>query len=91
MTNNVAVMLGTVLTAALLPGADDLAQLTLTVTGGGLLTWFAVMQGRELARTQKELREVSREARMHCKNCELARAANGMLHKAGNEYMKEEQ
>jgi hypothetical protein len=30
MTNNVAVMLGTVLTAALLPGADDLAQLTLT-------------------------------------------------------------
>ncbi len=90
MTNNLAVALGAVLTTALIPGAEDITQVGMTLTGGGLLTWIAVMQGRELKTLRAENRDLNRELGKKCKNCELARQANRMLTGAGDEYMHEQ-
>lgn len=87
MTNNFVVIIGAALTAAVLPGAEDIAQVGLTLTGGGLLTWIAIMQGRELSALREENRELSRELGKKCKNCDLAKKANSMLADAGQEYM----
>ena len=91
MTNNAAVALGAVLTTALIPGAEDIAQVGMTLTGGGLLTWIAVMQGREIKTLRAENRGLNRELGKKCKNCELARQANRMLTGAGDEYMHEQE
>lgn len=89
MTNNLAITIGAVLTAAAIPGADDIAQLGLSITGGGLLTWIAIMQGRELKTLRQENRDLSRELGRKCKNCDLAQQANRMLSDAGADYMHE--
>lgn len=91
MTNNAAVILGAVLTTALIPGAEDIAQVGMTLTGGGLLTWIAIMQGREIKTLRAENRDLNRELGKKCKNCELARQANRMLTGAGDEYMHEQE
>lgn len=90
MTNNLTVVVGAVLTTALIPGAEDIAQVTLTLTGGGLLTWIAIMQSRELNKLRTANRELNRELGKKCKNCTLAQKANSMLTDAGNEYMEHE-
>lgn len=90
MTNNIAVVIGAALTAAVLPGAEDIAQVGLTLTGGGLLTWIAIMQGRELKALRDENRELSRELGKKCKNCDLAKKANSMLAASGDEYLERE-
>lgn len=90
MTNNLAVALGAVLTTALIPSADDIAQVGMGITGGGLLTWIAIMQGREIKTLRAENRELNRELGKKCKNCDLARKANSMLTDAGDEYMEHE-
>ncbi len=90
MTNNAAVALGAVLTTALIPGAEDIAQVGMTLTGGALLTWIAIMQGREIKTLRAENRELNRELGKKCKNCDLARQANRMLTGAGDEYMHEQ-
>ena len=91
MTNNAAVILGAVLTTALIPSAEDIVQAGMTLTGGGLLTWIAVMQGREIKTLRAENRDLNRELGKKCKNCELARQANRMLTGAGDEYMHEQE
>ena len=91
MTNNAVVALGAVLTTALIPGAEDIAQVGMTLTGGGLLTWIAIMQGREIKTLRAENRDLNRELGKKCKNCELARQANRMLTGAGDEYMHEQE
>ena len=90
MTNNLAVALGAVLTTALIPGAEDITQVGMTLTGGGLLTWIAVMQGRELKTLRAENRDLNRELGKKCKNCELARAANDLLADAGREHFDQD-
>lgn len=88
MTNHFAVALGAVLTTALIPGAEDIAQVGMTLTGGGLLTWIAIMQGREIKTLRNENRDLNRELGKKCKNCVLAQKANLMLSGAGDEFME---
>lgn len=88
MTNNLPVFVGAVLSAALVPGATDVAQISLTLTGGGLLTWIAVMQSREIGKLRAEIRALNRELGQKCQNCRLAQKANSMLFEAGNEFME---
>jgi len=90
MTNQIAVATGAVLSTALLPGAESIAQVGATLIGTGLLTWIAVMQQREIKTLRAENRDLNRELGKKCKNCDLAKAANSMLTDAGNEYMEHE-
>lgn len=76
MTNNVAIAMGAVLTTALIPGAEDIVQVGMTLTGGGLLTWIAIMQGREIKTLRGENRELNRELGKRCSTCKLVKAAN---------------
>lgn len=86
MTNNAAMFLGVALSSAALPGSENLVQVAAGVIGTGLLTWIAVMQGREITRLRDANRDLSRELGKKCRNCELAQAANDMLTHAGKDY-----
>lgn len=88
MTNYVSVAAGAVLSTALLPGAESFAQVGATLIGTGLLTYIAVMQGREIQKLRADNRELSRELGKKCKNCVLAQKANSMLTDAGSDYME---
>ena len=89
MTNHATTVLGVVLSSAALPGSENVVQVMATLIGTGLLTWIAVMQGREIARLRTENRDLSRELGKKCRNCELAQAANDMLTHAGKESQSE--
>lgn len=89
MTNHAATVVGVVLSSAALPGSENVVQVMATLIGTGLLTWIAVMQGREIARLRSENRDLSRELGKKCRNCELAQAANDMLTHAGKESQAE--
>ncbi len=88
MPNHLTVVTGAVLSAALLPGAESLAQIGATLIGTGLLTWIAVWQSREINKLRAENRDLNRELGKKCKNCALAQKANSMLADAGSEYME---
>jgi hypothetical protein len=89
MTNHATTIVGVVLSSAALPGSESVVQVAATLIGTGLLTWIAVMQGREIARLRSENRDLSRELGKKCRNCELAQAANDMLTHAGKESQAE--
>ncbi len=89
--NHLAVVTGAVLSAALLPGAESIAQVGATLVGTGLLTWIAVWQNREISKLRGENHELSRELGKKCRNCELAKTANEMLSDAGREHMNEQE
>lgn len=89
MTNHATTIVGVVLSSAALPGSDNVVQVMATLIGTGLLTWIAVMQGREISRLRTENRDLSRELGKKCRNCELAQAANDMLTHAGKESQAE--
>ena len=89
MTNHATTLIGVVLSSAALPGSENFVQVAATLIGTGLLTWIAVMQGREIARLRAENRDLSRELGKKCRNCELAQAANDMLTHAGKESQAE--
>lgn len=88
MTNHVSIAAGAILSTAIIPGADGIAQIGATLIGTGLLTWISVMQGRELAKLRAENRTLTIELGKKCGNCVLAQKANSMLTDAGNEYME---
>lgn len=88
MTNHATVVVGAVLSSALLPGAEGFAQVAATLIGTGLLTWIVVMQSRELNKLREVNRELNRELGKKCRNCELAQAANELLADAGKEHNK---
>lgn len=89
MTNHIAVVTGAVLSSALLPGAESIAQVGATLVGTGLLTWIAIWQNREISKLRTENHELSRELGKKCRNCELAKAANELLADAGREHINE--
>ena len=90
MTNHATTVLGVVLSSAALPGSDNFVQVAATLIGTGLLTWIAVMQGREISRLRGENRDLSRELGKKCRNCSLAQTANEMLTHAGKEKQEDE-
>ena len=91
MTNHVAIACGAVLSTALLPGAESVAQVGATLIGTGLLTWITVSQGSEIRMLRKENRDLNRELGKKCGGCELVKKANSMLKAAGDDYMNHEE
>lgn len=87
MTNAPTICCGAVLSTALLPGAESVAQIGATLIGTGLLTWIAIMQARELTKLREENRQLNRELGSNCKTCILAKQANAMLTEAAADYM----
>lgn len=87
MTNHVGIVCGAVLSTALLPGAESVAQVGATLIGTGLLTWITISQGNEIRSLRKENRELAREIGKKCGGCELVKTANSMLKAAGDDYM----
>ena len=90
MTNHAAIVCGAVLSTALLPGAESVAQVGATLIGTGLLTWITISQGNEIRSLRKENRELAREIGKKCGGCELVKTANSMLKAAGDDYMDHE-
>ncbi|MBR5888704.1 MAG: hypothetical protein IKY92_01505 [Akkermansia sp.] len=88
MTNHVGIVCGAVLSTALLPGAESVAQVGATLIGTGLLTWITISQGNEIRSLRKENRELAREIGKKCGGCELVKTANSMLKAAGDDYME---